>query len=247
MGPTGHVEAAQRGLNGGLLYFQIDAPAFGNVLYFQNLTAMNDYYRATKKRSRMVPSAASGRSLAIYCRARLRAENRSTDALPAGKSVTLSDAILVFRPDLPSHERESARQFIQMLGVAYKMIDAPSTEYRDWIDRAERTLRDLDEAPEATISHYGHRYVHPYTGAEYPDIMVQMSIVAAIHDWGKWLGEPHPLEAEFKAGLEKFYDPGLKTLRRYLAQCRRRQGRRRRRQLVSLSPDAEPRPARAGR
>ncbi|MDB5737253.1 MAG: hypothetical protein JWO65_921, partial [Sphingomonas bacterium] len=44
----------------------------------------------------------------------------------------------------------------------------------------------------------------------------QMSLIAAIHDWGKWCGEPHPLEAEFKAGLRKFYDPKLKTLRRYL-------------------------------
>jgi hypothetical protein len=103
-----------------------------------------------------------------------------------------------------------------MLGVAYKMLDLPSTDYRDWVDRAARTLRDLDQAPEATIAHYGHRYIHPYTDAEYPDIMVQMSIVAAIHDWGKWCGEPHPLEAEFKAGLKKFYDPKLKSLRRYL-------------------------------
>ena len=128
----------------------------------------------------------------------------------------MSDAILVFRHEAPPHERESARQFLQMLGVAYKMLDLPHTEYRDWVRRAERTLRDLDQAPEATIKHYGHRYIHPYTAAEYPDIMVQMSLVAAIHDWGKWCGEPHPLEAEFKAGLGKFYDPKLKSLRRYL-------------------------------
>ena len=46
--------------------------------------------------------------------------------------------------------------------------------------------------------------------------MVQLSVATAIHQWGKWCGEPHPLEAEFKAGLDKFYDPKLKTLRRYL-------------------------------
>jgi hypothetical protein len=211
----GHMEAAQRGLNGGLLYFQLDEPAFGNVLYFQNLTAMNDYYRATKTK----PDGAVGGEwpeLGYLLPSPPQSGKPPTDALPAGKAVTLSDAILVFRPDMPPHERESARQFVQMLGVAYAMIDRPTTEYRDWIDRAECTLRDLDKAPEATIAHYGHRYIHPYTGAEYPDIMVQMSIVAAIHDWGKWLGEPHPLEAVFKAGLEKFYDPKLKTLRRYL-------------------------------
>jgi hypothetical protein len=211
----GRVEAGQRGFNAGVLYFRIDEPAFGNVLYFQNLTAMNDYYAATKTN----PGGAVGGEwpeLGWLLPTPSESGTPPTDPLPAGKRVALSDAILVFRHEAASHERESARQFLQMLGVAYKLIDLPRPEYRDWIERAERTLRDLDEAPEATTEEYGHRYVHPYTNAEYPDVMVQMSLVAAIHDWGKWCGEPHPLEAEFKAGLEKFYDPRLKTLRRYL-------------------------------
>ncbi|MFV3545554.1 hypothetical protein ACNJHR_21170, partial [Mycobacterium tuberculosis] len=40
----GNVEASQRGLNTALLYFRIDEPAFGNILYIQNLTASNDYF-----------------------------------------------------------------------------------------------------------------------------------------------------------------------------------------------------------
>ncbi|RYE55728.1 MAG: hypothetical protein EOP18_05460, partial [Rhizobiaceae bacterium] len=214
-GSSGVVEATQRGLNCGVLYFRVEKPAFGNVLYFQNLTAMNDYYRATKT----TPESVVGGIWPELGYLLPTPDQRGTppaDALKAGEQVTLSDAILVFRHDAPPHERESARQFLQMLGVAYKMIDLPRTEYRDWIDRAERTLRDLDEAPEATIEHYGHRYIHPYTAAEYPDIMVQMSLVAAIHQWGKWSGKAHPLEAEFKAGLERFYDPKLQSLRRYL-------------------------------
>ncbi len=215
LGARGNVEASQRGLNAGILYFRIDEPGFGNVLYFQNLTAMNDYYRATRTK----PDSAVGGEwpeLGYQLPTPPQSGTPPIDPLPAGVEVVLSDAILVFRHEAPPHERDSARQFLQMLGVAYKMIDLPPVEYRDWVERSERTLRDLDQAPEATIKHYGHRYVHPYTAAEYPDIMVQMSIVAAIHDWGKWCGTPHPLEAEFKAGLEKFYDSKLKTLRRYL-------------------------------
>ncbi|MFV3131326.1 hypothetical protein [Niveispirillum sp. KHB5.9] len=215
LGARGQVEAGQRGLNAGLLYFRIDEPAFGNVLYFQNLTALNPYFRATKTK----PDGAVGGvwpELGYLLPTPPQSGTPPTDPLPAGEEVTLSDAMLVFRHAVALDERESARQFLQMLGVAYRMIDKPPTDYRDWVDRSERTLRDLDKAPEATISHYGHRYVHPYTGAEYPDIMVQMSIIAALHDWGKWCGEPHALEAEFKAGLGKFYDPKLKSLRRYL-------------------------------
>lgn len=215
LGVQGNVEAGQRGLNSGLLYFQLNEPAFGNVLYFQNLTAMNDYYRATRTK----PDGAVGGEwpeLGYLMPSPPQSGTPPTNPLKPGVAVTLSDAILVFRPDTPPHERESARLFLQLLGVAYNRLDRPSTEYRDWIDRAERTLRDLDEAPEATIEHYGHRYIHPYTAAEYPDIMVQMSVTAAIHAWGKWRGEPHPLEEAFKAGLNRFYDPKLKTLRRYL-------------------------------
>jgi len=215
LGSSGTVEAGQRGLNSGLLYFRLDEPAFGNVLYFQNLTAMNPFYRATKTS----PDGAVGGvwpELGYLPPTPTQSGTPPTEPLPAGAEVTLSDAILVFRHQTDSGERESARQFLQMLGVAYRMIDHPRTDFRDWIDRAERTLCDLDEAPEATIRHYGHRYIHPYTAAEYPDSMVQMSIVAAIHDWSKWQGEPHPLEAELKAGLGKFYDPKLKAMRRYL-------------------------------
>ena len=215
LGAVGHVDACQRGLNSGLVYFGIAEPGFGSVLYFQNLTALNDYFRATKT----TPEGTVGGEWPElgYLMPTPDQDVAVPDAtLAAGVEVVLSDAILVFRHDAPPHERESARRFVQMLGVAYKMLDLPRTQYRDWIARAEQTLRDLDNAPEATIVHYGHRYIHPYTAAEYPDIMVQMSIIDAIHEWGKWNGEPHPLEAEFKAGLEKFYDPELKTLRRYL-------------------------------
>jgi hypothetical protein len=215
LGAVGKVEATQRGLNSGLLYFRIEEPSFGNVLYFQNLTAMNDYYRATKTKPK---EAVGGQwpELGFLLPTPPQSSVSPSQALRAGEQVTISDAILVFRHDAPTGERDCARQFLQMLGVAYKMLDLPAVEYRDWVGRAECSLRDLEQAPEATIRHYGHRYLHPYTGGEYPDVMVQLSVISALHDWGKWCGERQPLEAELKAGLKKFYDPKLKTLRRYL-------------------------------
>lgn len=211
----GVVKASQRGLNTGLLYFRIEAPAFGNVLYIQNFTALNDYFQATGTVPREAV-AGSWPELGYAPPVPDADADPAEVALPAGESVTLSDTILVFRHRAPPHERESARQFVQMLGSAYDLLAPPPVAYRDWIDRAERAARDLDEAPDATIRHYGHRYVHPYTGAEYPDIMVQMSVIAALHRWGKWCGEPHPLETAFKVGLPRFFDERLGTFRRYL-------------------------------
>lgn len=215
LGAVGNIEAAQRGLNAGFLYFHVDEPSFGNVLYLQNLTASNDYYRSTGTK----PDGVVGGTWPELGYLRPVPSQYGTPDpcwLEPGVEVTVSDALLVFRHDNPADECGSARQFIQMVGSAYQMLALPQAEYRDWVDRAERAARDLDRAGEATITHYGHRYVHPYTASEYPDSMVQLSVAAALHDWGKWRGEPLPLEGELKAGLHKFYDPELKTMRRYL-------------------------------
>jgi len=212
---TGRVEAAQRGLNAGISYFHLDEPAFGTVLYFQNLTAMNPYFRATRTR----PDGAVGGEwpeIGYLPPTPPQSGTPPTDPLPAGEPVTLSDAILVFHDAAPGDEAESALRFLQMLGAAYRQLDLPRTDYRDWVARAERTLDDLQAAPEARIRHYGNTYIHPYTATEYPDIMVQMMTIATLHDYAAWKQQPIAFEAELSKGLGRFYDRKLKTMRRYL-------------------------------
>lgn len=211
----GRVEAAQRGLNSGLSYFHLDTPAFGSVLYFQNLTALNDYFTATKTS----PDGAVGGEwpeIGYLLPTPPQAGTPPTDPLPSGKPVTLSDAILIFHDDAACDEQDSARRFLQMLAAAYRQIDAPTTTYRDWVWRADKTLRDLETAPAATIRHYGHRYIHPYTASEYPDVMVQMSIISALHNYATWRAQPIPFATELAEGLSKFHDRDLGTMRRYL-------------------------------
>jgi hypothetical protein len=108
MSAVGEVEAAQRGLNSGLCYFHLDEPAFGSVLYFQNLTALNDYFRATdtKPDGR---SAANGPRSAICPPTPPQSGTPPTDPLPAGKPVTMSDAILVFHDGTACDEQDSAQ------------------------------------------------------------------------------------------------------------------------------------------
>lgn len=215
LGATGRVEAAQRGVNGGLLYLRFDAPDFGSLLYLQNLTELNDYYAATHT----VPDAAVGGEwpeLGYLPPTPPQSGTPPTHPLPADQPVRLSDAILVFRDHAHDNELEMARQFLQMLGAAYTALPLPRTDYRDWPWRAERTLHDLETAPQATVRHYGHRYVMPYPDGEYPDVMVQLSVLAAVHDYGRWTGAPLPLEDELRRGLPRFYDAELGTIRRYL-------------------------------
>jgi hypothetical protein len=211
----GNVEAGQRGVNSGLVYFRIDKPAFGSVLYFQNLTVLNDYYRATNTK----PDGAVGGEwpeLGYLPPTPPFSGTPPIDPLPAGQPITISDAILVLRDQSAPDERESARHFVQMLGAAYSALDLPPVDFRDWVGRAEQTIKDLSTSTKATIRHYGHRYAHPYTAAEYPDSMVQMALIAAMNDFASWSGKPIPLQADFEKGLEKFYDEKLKSIRRYL-------------------------------
>jgi hypothetical protein len=113
LGATGKVEAAQRGVNSGVCYFHLDEPAFGNVLYFQNLTALNDYFRATDTK----PDAAVGGEwpeLGYLPPTPPQSGTPATDPLPAGVSVTMTDAILIFHDDAACDEQDNARRFLQM-------------------------------------------------------------------------------------------------------------------------------------
>jgi hypothetical protein len=239
----GHVEAAQRGLNGGLLYARLDGPTPGTFLYLQNLTAMNPYYNATDTK----PDGAVGGEwpeLGYLPPVPPQSGTPPTKPLRGGEDVCLSDALIAFHRDPPLDEVHSARLFLQLLGSIYPLLDHPAPEFHDWPARAEQTLRDLAGSPAATIRHYGHLYVHPYTASEYPDSMVQMSLLTAIDDYGRWRGEDVPLAAELAAGLNRFFDPALPST--LSAQCRRRQGSRRGGQLVSLPSADRARHAGAG-
>ena len=214
-GATGQVEAAQRGLNSAVCYFRFDKPAFGTVLYFQNLTAMADYYEATDTK----PDGAVGGlwpELGYLPPTPPQSAEPPSNPLKAGEPVMVSDALVIMHDDPHPTEQSSARRFLQMLASAYRQIELPPVEYRDWVARSKATLRDLAKAPEARVNHYGHHYVRPYTAAEYPDIMVQTTIVAALHDWAGWQKSEVELEGTLAAGVPKFYDPKLGTLRRYL-------------------------------
>ena len=211
----GKVEAAQRGLNSGQIFFHLDEPAFGSVLYFQNLTALNDYFVTTKTK----PDAAVGGEwpeLGYLPPTPPQSGTPPVDPLPADKTVTISDALIVFHDDVACDEQDSARRFLQMTGAAYRRLELPGTEFRDWVSRAERTIHDLSTAPAASVSAYGHRYIHPYTDAEYPDVMVQMSLLTALRDYERWKRKTIPLADEIEAGIGKFHDRRLGTMRRYL-------------------------------
>ncbi len=211
----GKVEAAQRGLNSGVCYFRLTQPAFGSVLYFQNFTTLNERFRVTNT----TPDGAVGGEwpeLGYLPPTPPQSPQPPLDPQPAGKALTVYDALLAIHDDGGDDETAMAQRYLSLIGAIYRRIELPDSSFHDWMSRAKRSLRDLEAAPEASVRHYGFRYLHPYTAAEYPDSMVQLSAIAALRDYEAWTGDTVPLKAELARGLRKFYDAKLHTLRRYL-------------------------------
>lgn len=212
---SGRVEAAQRGLNTALVYFRFDQPQFGNVLYVQNLTAINSYFTAT----RTTPDGAVGGiwpELGYLLPTPPQKGTPPEAPLQKGETYTLSDGMIVIRDHKQSSEANSALEFLQMLGTAYNKFGKPEVEFRDWRKRSKATLRDLAHSPKAHARYRGNDFFRPYTDAEYPDAMVQLSLISALHDYELWTNETLPLRNRFARGLGSFYDPELGTIRRYL-------------------------------
>jgi hypothetical protein len=206
----GEVLAAQRGLNAALVYMTLGTPSFGTLLYLQNLTALNDYFRLTDTK----PDGVVGGDWPELGYQMPICEDRP---LPAGREVILSDAVLTYCAEkMPEDVRDDARQFLDLLATAYRAIERPETEYHDWPHLAERTLRHLDTSPKVMTSYYGHRFVRPYVDAEYPDSMVQLTVLTPIKEYAAWQEKEQPLADDLRSGVKHFFDKKLNVIRRYL-------------------------------
>lgn len=211
----GEVIAAQRGVNTGLCYFDVQKPAFGSVLYVQNLTALNDYFLTTGT----TPDGVVGGEwpeLGYQPPTAPLGHSSPRKPLPRGKELIISDAVIAFRDATGLSEVDSAIQFVEMLNDVYPHLDKPEAGHHDWHHRAMRTLRSLQKSPECLIEQYGQKYLHPYTETEYPDSMVQMSIISPLRTFETSFGKKMPLADALQEGMSRFYDKRLNSLRRYL-------------------------------
>jgi hypothetical protein len=210
----GTVLAAQRGFNAPVVYFSTDAPD-GLAMYFQNMTALNEYSKLTKTRPDGVVTGAwpeLGYQPAVSTRAPAPAKH----PLPRGRPVVLSDWILQAQEGMVDDEDEQGRLFVSWLSLCYRRTATGDVEFRDWPARAEQTLRNLSAVKAATQKFYGHRYVRPYLDGEPPDSMAQLAVLAPMIDYARWKGREPKLLGEMRGGLAKFWNAELALFDRYL-------------------------------
>ena len=207
---AGVIHAAQRGLNTGVMYLSLDQPRFGSLLYLQNLTALNDYFRATQT----TPDGCVGGQ---WPELGYAPPISQTKPLPAGREIVFSDVFLRWSEEVPESPQQSAQIFLDLLaGIYAHLEDRPESEYHDWPQCAAQTLHDLCQSPKATVRHYGHTFIHPYTDTEYPDSMVQLAILNPLQEYAAWLKRADEFTDKLRSGVPRFFDANLGSLRRYL-------------------------------
>ena len=205
----GVVHAEQRGMCGGLMFFTVRDPDFGSVMYAQNLTALNPYFLATGTK----PESRIG---GVWPELGYSIPVSEQAVVPGGSSILLSDAIVTWDARIPDSPQDIAQTFLDLFAGVYGKLDRPEPLYHDWPSRARQTLDNLRTAKDVRIKAYDNVYLHPYVGAEYPDSMVQLTVLASLLEYAEWQSENIPFAKDLAAGLGKFYNAEVGSVLRYL-------------------------------
>ncbi|WP_080057230.1 hypothetical protein [Spirosoma aerolatum] len=206
----GMVYVTQSGPTAGLTYLSVTKPIEGTLLYFQNLTALNDYCQQTHTDPSGTVDAQwpeVGFSLPA-----------AEQPLKAGKEVIISDAFLYLNEGIPANEFEAADMFLKAIPYIYRQLPKPEPVYFDWPKAAEQTIRALANSPECGRRIRNQFYLNAYVSATQkpPESMVQLAILVPLWEYQEWLEKPVPLVELLQKAIPTFFDEKKATLTRWL-------------------------------
>jgi hypothetical protein len=203
--------ARQEGSRSGLIYFSLTRPKGGAALYFQNLTSLNDYCKQTETSlSDVVGGEWPELGLAL--------PSTTEKPMEADQEVVVSDAYVIFSPQVPKDDLVMARQFLDFLAQVYLALPRNETEYIHWPDIAEKSLRDLSNSEKCWSEEDGQYYLNAYVG-DYetaPESMVQLTVLLPLLEYAEWSGKEIPITEEILSGLPKFFDRKADVFARWL-------------------------------
>jgi hypothetical protein len=210
---AGRIHFTQKGPASAIAYVSFRDPKGGTLLYFQNLTALNEYCHLTHASPAGI---VAGKWPEIGM-----ALPPGSKPLPAKRQVTVSDAFVCFSGQVLANETDVAEYCLECLADIYKFLPRPKTEYFDWPRAATRTLHSLDKTQSCTRRIGGRRYLNAYVSAEEkpPESMVQCSVLVPMRAYEQWLGEEVPLAKQLAHSLSSFYDKKANSVVRWLPGC----------------------------
>ena len=207
----GIVHAKQVGPRTGLVYFSLTRPKGGSVLYFQNLTSLNEYCKQTETSlSDTVGGEWPELGFALPA---------TTDKmLEADREIVISDAYMIFHPEVPKDDLVMAEQFLDLLAQVYLALPRIETKYIHWPDVAKKSLRNLTNSEKCWSEVRGNRYLNAYV-SDYenpPESMVQLTVLLPLIEYSGWAKKEIPIVKELLQGLPRFYDEEAGVLGRWL-------------------------------
>jgi hypothetical protein len=209
--PEGVIYTKQVGPRTGMVYFSLSKPKAGSVMYFQNLTALNDYAEQTKTSLQEVVGG-------NWPELGLSLPAATEQPLEAGKEIVISDAFILFNPSTPQDDLEMSRQFLDSLAQIYLALPRVETEYRDWTEIVKKSVRDLSNSEKCWTTIRNVKYLNAYVGDHDtpPESMVQLSVLLPMLEYADWAGEEIPISKGVLATLPKFFDSTANVYGRWL-------------------------------
>ena len=207
----GVIYTKQVGPRSGIVYFSLTRPRGGSVLYFQNLTSLNEYAKQTET---SLASTVGGEWPELGFA--LPATTEKT--IEADRDLVISDAYIIFSPEVPEDDLVMSKQFLDLLAQVYLALPRNETAYIHWPDIAEKSLRDLSNSEKCWSEVRGNRYLNAYVG-DYdtpPESMVQLTVLLPLMEYAEWGGKDIPIIKELQEGLPRFYDKEAGVLGRWL-------------------------------
>ena len=207
----GVIYASQVETRSGLVYFSLTKPRGGAVLYFQNLTSLNDYCIQTET---SLADVVGGE----WPELGLALPASTEKPLEAGTEITLSDAFLIFSPEIPRDDLGMSRQFLDFLAQIYMALPQVKTEYIHWPELLQKSLHALSNSEKCWSDERGRWFLNAYVGdhANPPESMVQLTVLLPLLEYAEWSGQDIPIAEELRAGLPRFFDKKAKVLGRWL-------------------------------
>jgi hypothetical protein len=206
----GVIYTRQVGPRTGIVYFSLTRPKGGSVLYFQNLTSLNDYCKQTET---SLADTVGGEWPELGFALPASTEK----SIAADRDLVISDAYVIFNKEIPRDDLIMSQQYLDMLAQIYMALPRNKTEYIHWPDIARKSLRDLTESEKCWSDIRGQRYLNAYVSDENPpESMVQLTVLLPLLEYAGWSGEEIPLAEELLAGLPKFANRKAGVLGRWL-------------------------------
>ncbi len=206
----GTIHTAQRGPRTGVVYGTMSSPIRMRFLYLQHFTSLNACFTDTHT----TPIDSVGGEWPVMG---FRLPD-SESALQASRDYTISDVYLALEPDRGSATRTEAATYLDLMAGLYLSFPKRTPGWHDWPEQAMRVLRDLTFSPECSERDGAHRYLLPYVSdrTKPPESMVQLTVLLALEDFGRWVGSRPRLAAELTRGLPAFFDPEVRSVGRWL-------------------------------